>query len=76
MGTRSGCSQFCSCEKPPTSTSFLKSQQARCICLKRKRQKTSGSTERPETALGTGGRIISFNSLQIDHLSKQQVIGS
>jgi hypothetical protein len=29
-----------------------------------------------ESALGTGGHIISFNNLQIDHLSKQQVIGS
>jgi hypothetical protein len=32
--------------------------------------------EAPESALGTGDRIISFNSLQIDHLSKQQVVGS
>jgi hypothetical protein len=29
----------------------------------------------PESALGTGDRIISFNNLQIYHLSKQQVVG-
>jgi hypothetical protein len=30
---------------------------------------------RLETALGTGVRIIRFDNLQIDHLSKQQVVG-
>ena len=50
------CSRFCSCPKPPTSTSFLKSQQPRRICLKPKHQKTGGFGKRPESALGAGGR--------------------
>jgi hypothetical protein len=44
--------------------------------MKRKHQKTEDFGEWTESALGTGDRIISFNNLQIDHLSKQQVIGS
>jgi hypothetical protein len=40
------------------------------------RLKTGHLAGATETALGTGDRIISFNNLQLDHLSKQQVIGS
>jgi len=43
--------------------------------LKPKHQKTGAFGGWPETALGAGVRIISFNNLQIDHLSKQQVLG-
>jgi hypothetical protein len=43
--------------------------------MKRKYQETDDFRGCPESALGTGVRIISFNNLQIDHLFKQQVVG-
>ena len=42
--------------------------------MKPKHQKTGAFREALESALGTVGRIIVFNNLEVDHLSKQQVI--
>jgi hypothetical protein len=49
-------------------------QQADRISLKQKLLKIGHFRARHESALGTVDRMIVFRYLQVDHLSKQQVI--
>ncbi len=42
--------------------------------MKRKELKIGRFRSAPQSALGTVDRVIVFNNLQVDHLSKQQVI--
>ena len=62
-----GCSQICSCRKPPGSKPFHSPQKAGRNCLKRKQLKTGRIGRRPETVLGAGGR--EFESRRPDQIT-------
>jgi hypothetical protein len=44
--------------------------------LKQKPLKIGHFRARPETVLGTEGRVFVFKDLQLDHLSKEQVVAT
>ena len=58
----------------PGSTGLNRLQQDARICLKPKYLKVRRFRDGPETALGIVDRMIVFNDLQTDHLSKRQEV--
>ena len=58
----------------PISSKFNGFQHATRISLKQSMLKIGHFVGRPETALGTEGRMIVFNDLHIGHLSKEQEV--
>jgi hypothetical protein len=61
---------------PPDSTGLNRLQQDARIRLKPKYLKARRFRNLPGTALGTVGRMIVFNGLQIGHLPKRQEVAA
>jgi hypothetical protein len=59
--------------KPLDSSQFHRAQHGLRITLKHKALKIGILRYEAESVLGTVDRMISFNNLEVDHLSKQQV---
>ncbi len=62
--------------KPPDSIQIHAIPYVPRKPLKLKHLKTGNFGLGPKTALGTVDRMISFNNLEVDHLSKRQVVAS